>query len=204
LRIKGNTSIGSANSAPAWVGDLSGGESSVRPIVAALIVVLTATTGIPVVYGQQPSDDTARLRTRDQLAQLLDTVGPAIGVAFRQSQKNPFNFIGTMRELTNADSLEIVLSVTKSETIGFRIYPHYKGGYINLNSVDDRVGLMKQLLRMSDRNFLFWGADDSYDVFAGYTVTLESGFPNEAIKIVLRSIHNLDQFVGDMKPAIGR
>jgi len=109
-----------------------------------------------------------------------------------------------MRELTNSDSLEIVISVTKSETIAFRIYPHYKGGYINVNNVDDRVGLMKQLLRMSDRNFLFWGVDDSYDVFAGYTVTLESGFPNEAMRVVLRSIRNLDQFVGDMKPAIGR
>jgi hypothetical protein len=63
---------------------------------------------------------------------------------------------------------------------------------------------MKQLLRMSDKNFLFWGADDGGDVFAGYTVTLESGFPNEAMRIVLRSIRNLDQFVGDMKPSVGR
>ena len=175
-----------------------------RPIVAALVFVLAATTSVPVVYGQQTSDETARLRTRDQLTQLLDTVGPAIGVSFRQSQKQPFNFIGTMRELTNSDSLEIVISVTKSETIGFRIYPHYKGGYINVNNVSDSAGLMKQLLRMSDRNFLFWGVDDAYDVFAGYTVTLESGFPNEAMRIVLRSIRNLDQFVGDMKSAIGR
>ena len=111
--------------------------------------------------------------------QLLDTVGPAIGVSFRQSQKQPYNFVGTMRELTNSDSLEIVISVTKSQTIGFRIYPHYKGGYINVNNVSDGAGLMKQLLRMSDRNFLFWGVDDAYDVFAGYTVTLESGFPTK-------------------------
>jgi len=176
----------------------------VRPIVVALLCVLTATTCVPVVYGQQTSDETARLRTRDQLNQLLDTVGPAIGVSFRQSQKQPYNFVGTMRELTNSDSLEIVISVTKSQTIGFRIYPHYKGGYINVNNVSDGAGLMKQLLRMSDRNFLFWGVDDAYDVFAGYTVTLESGFPNEAMKVVLRSIRNVDQFVGDMEPAIGR
>ena len=175
-----------------------------RPIVVALLCALTVTTSVPAVYGQQTSDETARLRTKGQMTQLLDTVGPAIGVSFRQSEKQPFNFIGTMRELTNSDSLEIVISVTKSETIAFRIYPHYKGGYINVNNVDDRVGLMKQLLRMSDRNFLFWGVDDSYDVFAGYTVTLESGFPNEAMKVVLRSIRNLDQFVGDMKPTIGR
>jgi len=176
----------------------------VRPIVVALLCVLTATTCVPVVYGQQTADETARLGTRDQLTQLLDTVGPAIGVSFRQSQKQPYNFVGTMRELTNSDSLEIVISVTKSQTIGFRIYPHYKGGYINVNNVSDGAGLMKQLLRMSDRNFLFWGVDDAYDVFAGYTVTLESGFPNEAMKVVLRSIRNVDQFVGDMEPAIGR
>lgn len=175
-----------------------------RPIVVALICALTVTTGVPAVYGQQTSNETARLRTRDQLTQLLDTVGPVIGVAFRQSQKNPFNYIGTMQGLTNADSLEIVISVTKSETIGFRIYPHYKGGYINVNDASDRVGLMKQLLLMSDQNFLFWGADSDGDVFAGYTVTLESGFPNEAMRIVLRSIRNLDKFVGDMTPSIGR
>ena len=138
------------------------------------------------------------------MTQLLDTVGPDIGVSFRQSEKQPYNFIGSMQGLTNADSLEIVISVTTSNTIAFRIYPHYKGGYINVNNVSDRAGFMKQLLRMSDRNFLFWGADDAYDVFAGYTVTLESGFPNEAMKVVLRSIRNLDQFVGDMKPTIGR
>src|SRR5207302_7763120 len=186
------------------VGDLRGGESSVRPIVVALICALAAATSGPVVYGQQTSDETARLRTRDQLTQLLDTVGPDIGVSFRQSEKQPYNFIGSMQGLANADSLEIVISVTTSNTIAFRIYPHYKGGYINVNNVSDRAGFMKQLLRMSDRNFLFWGADDAYDVFAGYTVTLESGFPNEAMKVVLRSIRNLVQFVGDMKPTIGR
>ncbi|TMI88480.1 MAG: hypothetical protein E6H00_12465 [Bacillati bacterium ANGP1] len=175
-----------------------------RPIVVALICALAAATSGPVVYGQQTSDETARLRTRDQLTQLLDTVGPDIGVSFRQSEKQPYNFIGSMQGLANADSLEIVISVTTSNTIAFRIYPHYKGGYINVNNVSDRAGFMKQLLRMSDRNFLFWGADDAYDVFAGYTVTLESGFPNEAMKVVLRSIRNLDQFVGDMKPTIGR
>jgi hypothetical protein len=39
-------------------------------------------------------------------------------------------------------------------------------------------------------------------VFTGYTFTLESGFPDEAIKIVLSSIKNSDQFVGEMRPSI--
>ncbi len=69
------------------------------------------------------------------------------------------------------------MSVTKSDTIGFRIYPHYKGGYINLGKARDTNGLMRKLLYYSDQNFLFWGADDTADVFCGYTVTLESGFP---------------------------
>jgi hypothetical protein len=61
---------------------------------------------------------------------------------------------------------------------------------------------MRQLLLFTNRNFLFWGADDTYDVFAGYTFTLESGFPTEALKVVIRSIVNLDGFVGDLKPLI--
>jgi hypothetical protein len=44
--------------------------------------------------------------------------------------------------------------------------------------------------------------DEGGDVFSGYTFTLESGFPEAAITIVLRSIANLDKFVGNMKPMI--
>ena|SRR5690349_3043782 len=33
-----------------------------------------------------------------------------------------------------------------------------------------------------------------------YTFTLESGFPDEAIKIVLESIRNSDKYVGEMRP----
>ena len=57
---------------------------------------------------------------------------------------------------------------------------------------------MRQLLRLSDKNFLFWGMDDSSDVFAGYTFTLESGFPDRAIEIVLYSIKPIDKYVGEM------
>ena len=63
-------------------------------------------------------------------------------------------------------------------------------------------GLMRKLLYYSDQNFLFWGADDTADVFCGYTVTLESGFPSDAIIVILRSIKNTDKFVGEMKPFI--
>jgi len=40
--------------------------------------------------------------------------------------------------------------------------------------------------------------DDASDVFAAYSFTLESGFPEEAIKEVLRSIPLVDQSVGEM------
>ena len=101
-----------------------------------------------------------------------------VGVAFRQSTKNPYNFVGSMTSgLRNAKSLEIVVSVTQNNTIGFRIYPHYSGGYINLGKARDTSGLMRKLLYYSDQNFLFWGADDTADVFCGYTITLESELP---------------------------
>ena len=38
--------------------------------------------------------------------------------------------------------------------------------------------------------------------FSGYTLTLESGFPDEAIKIVLESIRNSDKYVGEMRASI--
>ncbi len=152
------------------------------------------------VYGQQ-NDEAVRNQTRERLAQLLEKAGPAVNIDFSQSQKQPYNYVGTLRTgLVNADSFEIVISVTPKETIGFRIYPHYKSGYINVDKVNDRPALMRLLLRLSDRAFLFWGADETGDIFTGYTFTLESGFPEEAINIVLRSIVNSDKFVGEMRP----
>lgn len=147
----------------------------------------------------------SRDATRERLRSTLTTAGARsdVNVTFRQSTKNPYNFVGSMTTgVVNSDSLEIVISVTKSDTIGFRIYPHYKGGYINLNRAQNSTGLMRKLLYYSDQNFLFWGADDTNDVFSGYTVTLESGFPADAIVVVLRSIRNTDKFVGEMRPLI--
>jgi hypothetical protein len=157
---------------------------------------------VSAAHGQQ-DDETVRNRTREQLAQLLEKAGPTINVAFSQSQKQPYNYVGTLRTgLVNAESFEIVISVTAKETIGFRVYPHYKSGYINVDKINDRAALMRLLLRLSDRAFLFWGADETGDIFTGYTFTLESGFPEEAIRIVLRSIVNSDKFVGEMRPIL--
>ncbi|PYS44274.1 MAG: hypothetical protein DMF71_04405 [Acidobacteria bacterium] len=58
------------------------------------------------------------------------------------------------------------------------------------------------MVRLSDKNFLYWGADESFDVFAGYNFTLESGFPKESVNVVLNSIKNLDEFIGQMKSSI--
>lgn len=176
-----------------------------KRVFLLLSFVLATMIVAPVAYSQTTPtpEDTARVKTREQLRALLARVGPVVKVSFRQSEKQPFNFSGSLRDgLTNAESFEIVTSVTNNQTIGFRIYPHYKGGYINVDKVRNSVGLMRQLLRFSDRSFFFWGADETGDVFTGYTITLESGFPEEAIKIVLRSVANMDKFVGELRPNI--
>jgi hypothetical protein len=160
---------------------------------------------VVVVSSPAAAQSTARDATREQMGTVLASAGQRadVNVAFRQSTKNPYNFVGTMSTgMANADNLEIVISVTKSDTIGFRVYPHYSGGYINVGKAKDAPGLMRQLLYLSDQNFLFWGADDTGDVFSGYTVTLESGFPRDAIVTVLRSIRNTDKFVGQLRPFI--
>ncbi|HEY8186418.1 MAG TPA: hypothetical protein VIF64_10130 [Pyrinomonadaceae bacterium] len=179
-------------------------------IVFVLITLSISALGHPMRAGYaataadlQQDDEAARNRTREQLAKLLEKVGPTINVTFNQSQKQPYNYVGSLKTgLVNAESFEIVISVTPKETIGFRIYPHYKNGYINVDKANNRAALMRLLLRLSDRAFLFWGADEAGDIFTGYTFTLESGFPEEAIKVVLRSIVNSDKFVGEMRPIL--
>lgn len=169
--------------------------------ILAIVIFITA-LGFSSAFAQQ-GNEAIRLRTRDRLAQLLAKTGASINVAFKQSTKEPFNYAGSLKTgLANAESFEIVVSVTPKDTIGFRIYPHYHNGYINVDRVKDRAGLMRLLLRLSDRAFLYWGADEAGDVFTGYTFTLESGFPEEAIKIVLRSIVNTDKFIGELRPFI--
>jgi hypothetical protein len=156
----------------------------------------------PAVYCQETTD-VAREKTRERLGALLQREGPGIKVAFRQSEKNPFNFIGLLKDgLKNAESMEIVIMVSKSDTIGFRIFPRYKGGYINIDKVRNSTQLLRQLIQFNEKTFLFWGADDTGDIFTGYTFTLESGFPDDAIKIVLASIKNSDQFIGELRPSI--
>jgi hypothetical protein len=168
----------------------------------AIVLFILSTLSVSALYGQEDAE-AARNRTREQMAALLEKTGADINVDFKRSQKQPFNYTGSLTAgLVNAESFEIVISVTPKDTIGFRIYPHYNKGYINVDKVKDRAGLMRLLLRLSDRAFLFWGADESGDIFTGYTFTLESGFPEEAIRIVLRSIVNSDKFVGEMRPFI--
>lgn len=172
--------------------------------VALALAVSTSSLAAPVPQAAQEKSPT-RDATREKLRVLLEKAGARKGIetSFRQSTKQPYNFISVMTGgLTNSESLEIVIGVTNSDTINFRVYPHYKGGYINLDKARDPNGLMRKLLNLSDRAFLFFGADGSGDVFAAYTITLESGFPEEAINVVLASIRNLDPFVGELHPFI--
>lgn len=174
----------------------------VKLFTTAIAIVICATLATAQT---QQEKETARIATRDRLQQLLAASGPKKGIeiAFRQSSKQPFNFVGVKRGgLTNADSFEVVVGVSNDNTIGFRIYPSYKGVYINVDKARNGSGLMHKLLNLSDHNFLFWGADDTGDIFAGYTFTLESGFPDKSIEIVLYSIGPLDQYVGQMRPFI--
>jgi hypothetical protein len=166
-----------------------------------------AQSGAAALAGNGPRGD--RSPTRDQTVELLRAslarygALPEVNIAFHQVEKNPFNFSGNMTTgLKNADALEVVIGATPQSTISVRVYPHYKGAYINVEKVHDPSALMRKMLVYSNNNFLFWGADAEGDTFAGYTITLESGYPDEVVSVVLRSIHNTDQFVGEMRPFI--
>ena len=167
------------------------------------LVLITFLIAAPASVAQDTTAEASREKTRTRLSALLQRVGPDMKVNFQPSTKSQFVFTGVMRDgLTNSEFLEIVITVTPKDTIGFRIFPHYKGGYINIDKARNTTQLLRKLVQLNESTFLFWGADDTGDVFTGYTFTLESGFPDEAIKIVLSSIKNSDQFVGEMRPSI--
>ncbi|PYS67581.1 MAG: hypothetical protein DMF69_22580 [Acidobacteria bacterium] len=170
------------------------------PWMIRLLLFITVLIAVPAVYGQA---EATQEKTRQRLSALLERVGPDIKVEFKPSSKSQFVFAGMMREgLANAESLEIIVTVTEDQTIRFRVFPKYKGGYINIDKAKNSPALLRKLVQLNSSTFLFWGADNDGDIFTGYTFTLESGFPDEALKIVLSSIKNSDKFVGEMKPSI--
>ena len=167
-----------------------------RVRIAMVLFILAASTA----FAQDTRDV-----TRNKLRAALNAASKLADVktTFRQGDKEPYNFLATINDgLQHAQALEIVIRVTPNDTISFRVYPHYKDGYINADEVKDPRGLMREMLLFSDRNFLFWGIDEAGDAFSGYTITLESGFPPEAVETIVRSIRNTDQFVGKLRPYI--
>ena len=175
-------------------------------LISVVVIVLSAiavSSQTPSPTPLSPDKQAKRDATREKLGTLLGNLPKGIPITFKQA-KNPYNYVGFYQgaDLKNADSFEVVVGVSADETIGFRIYPHFNGAYINVDKARNAAALMRKMLSMNDHNFLFWGADDTGDVFAGYTFTLESGFPDEAIRVVLWSVAPLDQYVAQMRPSI--
>jgi hypothetical protein len=145
-----------------------------------------------------------RVETRAKLEALLTTYSKALGFRrWYRSTDNPFAIEAFYdRGLRYASRLEVVINVTRQNTLGFRVFPHWNGpgprDYIDLDDARDPPGLMRQALRLSEQNFMFWGMDASHDLFAGYTITLESGFPDAAVRVVLESVPLVDDSVGDL------
>jgi len=182
-------------------------QPPILPVMKRIRFLLTAIVCLGLQAAVFAADQTdaakaARDATRDKLRETLDAAtAEGLNVTFRQRPEQPYRFAGVMETgLENAQSLEIIVDVTASDTIGFRVYPHYQGGYINIDKAPDGQGLMRRLLAFNGTNFMFWGVDDTNDVFSGYTITLESGYPKEAVRVVLASIHNTDGFVGKLRP----
>ena len=168
----------------------------------APIVLLLALTAVP---GRAQTSGADRTTTRDQLGALLTRYGSRkdVGIDFQRARSNEWNFSGTRTGgLTFADSLEVVAHVSDKQTLSFSIYPHYRGNYISVDRARDSAGLMRRLLSLTRQTFFYWGVDGDGDVFFGFTFTLESGFPSESILMVLRSIENMDEYVGELGPCI--
>jgi hypothetical protein len=164
--------------------------------VAAGLFIVCALFSSPTAA--QTSEE-KRIETRDRLEAFLITEGPKYGIPFRRPTSQEFSFVGAARNFANADYFEVVIGVTDNDVINITAYPHYNGKYVNIDNARNGPGLMRQLLNLNFHNFLDWGADDSGDIYAGHSFTLESGFPSESISVVLDSIGLLDQFIGKIR-----
>jgi hypothetical protein len=150
----------------------------------------------------QTAADTVRemTQTRDRLDSLLHAYGSTLKMKFfRSADNDPFQIDGVLDKGLHYESrFELQFNVTPQNTIGVRVYPTLYNERIDIDDARDSRGLALQLLHFSAHNFFSWGVDDASNVFARFTFTLESGFPDDAIKVVLRSIPLLDDSVGEM------
>ena len=151
--------------------------------------------------GAQTDTNAVRDSTCRQLETLLSTYGPAREMRFQRSADQPFDIVGVFdKPMMYVSRFEIIVNVSRQRTIGFRVYPRWHGAHINLDRVHRRTVFMERLLRDADQSFLHWALDQNRDLFAGFTFTLESGFPDDAIEVVIRSVPLLDRPLGELIP----
>jgi hypothetical protein len=169
----------------------------VRAILPARLWAVLAVSAIGAARAQTVPED-MRTVARNRLDSLLHAYGPTLKMRFHRDADDPFQFEGVFdNNLHYAWRFELQINVTPQNTIGVRVYPMFSDR-IDMTEVRDPNGLALRLLRLSAHNFLHWGVDDASHVFAAYTFTLESGFPEEAFKEVLRSIPLVDESVGEI------
>ena len=171
--------------------------------LAVLSVMLAAIVLAAPSIAAQKIDEATRIKNRDQLARMLSAAAEATHMNFQRSKTNQFNYSAYLTTgLKQSDTIEVVIGATDVHTIFMRAFPKYKGNYINVDKVREPLTLMRQMLKLSGRTFCHWGTDAQGDVFFGFTFTLESGFPTEAIRVVLRSIAHHDEYIAELKSAI--
>jgi hypothetical protein len=176
----------------------------VRIIAPAALGVVLSASGV-WASAAQTNADVLRARTRDRLFALVRTYGPTQHFDVYRHHDDPFTIDAFYdKDLVWAPRFETWITVTRQQTILFRVYTQWYEGYLNIDKAQNSDGLMLRMLQLSDKDFFFWAADADNDVFAGYTFTLESGFPEEAIKVVLRSIPLLDGDIRQFEQLAGR
>src|SRR5262249_2403677 len=122
-------------------------------VIRALALVLV---GLSSIAGVCQSQTLTRDQEREQLRQILDGFEKKIETRmttfgllhFRQSEKNPYNFVAIYRweKNKNVYYFEVVVSSTNDHTIGFRIYPHYNNTYMNVGKAVDKIAFMRKML----------------------------------------------------------
>ena len=169
-----------------------------RAIVAAGLWAVLTVRAIGAARAQSVPVD-VRVDARNRLDSLLHAYGKTLRMRFFRNRDDPFEIDGFYdKDLRYSSRFELEVNITPENTIGIRAYPQFYGRRINVDEVRDPNRLALELLHLSAHNFLHWGVDDASHVFAAYAFTLESGFPEEAIKEVLRSIPLVDESVREM------
>jgi hypothetical protein len=160
----------------------------------------------PLPPNGAPADASAvATATFANIQKLLEAEGSRLnlGAAFRPLNSGLESAAVVTDGLTKAEKLEVHIDAISNPagTVRLRVYPLYRGTYVNVSHAEDQAALMRVLLgpaRISGPCVYSWKIDKDGDIYDTCILTSDN-FPYASIVTALKDIRHVDRIFGEWR-----